>query len=708
MLFDNRKAWVLLLCLGTFWTAAPGCRTQPNALPIAPSADEAADRLGRLSDLVFDVYLPPETCRDNPELQRLAHDVRTSLHQAAATEPALKQMLESLAANSGVGELTREQVQTVLPARHASKDSRVRCLALAVRSAYLGAIYASPLGDRIANLAPAVLVSPDLEAYLRAHQPKLPPTRLVYDPASHAIKATNGRIDYVIVGSGPAGSVLAHELRRGGKTVILVERGPFVVPGAIDTRTVDWLRESFNRRTTADGAILTYLANTVGGGTTVNVDLAFAPTLPCVQQRIESWRKAGRLCEGQLSPKAVAGAYDWVREKIGTRPVSPEEVNANNRILQDGAAALGIEARLYHLNTYAPGRSPSPVTDKRSAVSGLLLEAMTDANNPLTLIPDAEVQRVRFVDRVGEDRRGGTVRHAVGIEWVMRRPQTRPGVIADPAGLGIGPGETVTLDADRVILAAGAVGSPALLLRSGLTNPAIGRGLVLHPALPILGRFDRPIDALKGTPATVYIDQFLATRGYAFEAMAARPTHVAAMIPAPPTKVFGLIHDFRRLGGFGVMLVDESSPDNRIVLAADGTPEIHYQLTEADQARFREGLATAVRLMFKAGAKEVILPTFEDLGRGPGATLTDESMADEVARLKFLPGATLLTAAHLQSSAKMGRDPATSVVDCDHRVWGTDNLFVVDGSVFPTSVGANPMQSIYTLAKLFADGQNRE
>ncbi len=121
-------------------------------------------------------------------------------------------------------------------------------------------------------------------------------------------------------------------------------------------------------------------------------------------------------------------------------------------------------------------------------------------------------------------------------------------------------------------------------------------------------------------------------------------------------------------------------------------------------------VAEGVRVMFRAGAKQVILPTAEDvLGVGrrslrQGAVLTRIEQAALVEKnLRFIPGETVVTSAHLQGSAKMGSNPANSVVSPELRVWGCANVWVMDSSVFPTSIGANPMQSVYTLAKVFAD-----
>jgi choline dehydrogenase-like flavoprotein len=230
--------------------------------------------------------------------------------------------------------------------------------------------------------------------------------------------------------------------------------------------------------------------------------------------------------------------------------------------------------------------------------------------------------------------------------------------------------------------------------------------------MPVLGKFDHVIDALKGTQASVYVDDHLVDRGYALESMSAPPEYAAVMSPGSAAHMFQMVRSFRELAGFGVMLIDTPAPQNRLLLDENGEPRIDYALSDADKARFRLGVAEAIRIMFKAGAKEVYLPTTEDVLSHPheaqfeATVLTDIAEADLAAKnLGFFPNQTILTSAHMQATDKMGSDPANSVVGRDFHVWGTQSLYIVDGSIFPTSIGANPMQSIYTFAKIFADRQ---
>lgn len=677
----------------------------------------AADSLRATHDALFTSFLPVEEVQKKPELVRMFLGARDGIWQAAGEVPDFRALitpfddLRSFGAACGLSDflnttgttffahLTATQRAHTLLLLYTCSSNDPRRLVMRVRNFYLSKTY-GPLQEPLTGTK-LNLYAPD--TFIEQHWPKLPATQLLYDREKKEITRKDGEIDYLIVGSGPAGSVLSHELRRGGKRVVLLERGSFTVPGAMETRLVDELKENNGNRTSVDGAIYIRNGMAVGGGSLVNVDLCFSPTLPSIQTKIAGWRREGRIRNDDFTLNELARAYEWVKAAIGTRVLSENEINANNRALWDGALRAGLHPKLYDLNTYPPGQSPYPVTDKRSAATELVLKALQDQHNPLSMLPDADVRRVLFDDRNGTSR-------ARGVELVARPPVGKPGVMADPNRLRIPPGEPVTIRARNVILSAGALGSPAILLRSSVPNGHIGRGVVLHAAMPAMGLFDHPIDALKGTQASVYVDDFLISQGFALESMSAEPLYAALMSPGPARHSFEVLMSYRNLAGFGVMLIDTPSAQNRVVLDARGEAQIDYTLSEPDKQRFRRGVAVAVRVMFKAGAKKVYLPTTEDILEGGShselrpAVLTDIRQADAVERkLRFIPNRTMVTSAHLQATNKMGSSPRDSVVSKEFRVWGTEGLYVVDGSVFPTSIGANPMQSIYTFAKIFAD-----
>jgi choline dehydrogenase-like flavoprotein len=691
------------------------CTNSDSKIQAPPPETRFETALHAVHNALFASFLPIDELPDDPHAEALLRTARDAIWQQTGNVPAVQALLAPFAdlrrfgqacgvanAIAGAGassfaELSAGKRQQVLVLLQNCSDSAPRRLAATVRNFYIVKGYGAVQGD-LTGVKLDLFAPPE---YIKSHTPHLPPTRLAYDSVKNELVEKDGQpIDVLIVGSGPAGSVLAHELRRNAKRVVLLERGSFVVPGSMETRLIDDLIDT---RTSLDGAIRIRNGMAVGGGSQVNVDLCFAPTSDAIRLKIEGWRKAGQIAPDEFTQAELGHEYEWVKHMIGTRTLSEREINLNNRVLWDGAKLYGLHPKLYDLNTYPPGHSPSPVTDKRSAESQLLIAALEDRSNPLGMLPDADVRRVLFD---GE--------RAAGVEVQMRSTIPEAGAITDPNGLKLPVGQKFTVHAKTVILSAGALGSPAILLRSGLKNDQIGRGIVLHPSMPIMGRFDHHIDVLTGTEASVYVDDHLADRGYALESMADQPLYAAIMSPGPALHSYQMIKAFRDLAGFGVMLIDTPQANNRLILDEFGAPEINYSLSEPDKRRFAKGVAEAIRIMFKAGAKEVYLPTTESILDQASATteirpqiFTSAEQAALVEKnLQFIPNRTMVTSAHMQATDKMGAAPENSVVAQDFHVWGTQSLYVVDGSIFPTSVGANPMQSIYTIAKIFADHWN--
>jgi len=707
---ETNRIRLALLFVVVAWSLQAGRRACAETTPSESSPDSA---LHRVHNALFEAWLPVDSLPLSDSLRALSVQLRDGLWKAVSRSPSIRSALSNLetSAQAPCGLGGRVEVGSFADLTLAARErllldllrcpaNDVRRLAMQLRLLYLNAIYSSSLGRTIAGLAPAT----PPEAPVVVVPPRFPPTWLVFDSLAHEIRARDGSIDDVIVGSGPAGSVLAYELRRSGRRVLVLDQGAFVLPGTMATRANPRLLENGGNRASVSGSVLFNNAESVGGGTAVNIDLVFSPTHPSVQSQLGKWRAQGRIAPNQLSLSALESADRWVKGMLGTRTPADSEINRNNRVLWNGAKRCGLHPRLYELNTYAPGQWPTRLTDKRSSVSALLLPAMLERDDPLALIPDAEVTRV-----IVEPGPGGSA--ARGVEFVVRAPWSSIGVLRDPLGLHLRPGDTLSVRAKRVVLCAGALGSSTILLRSRIPNPEIGRGIVGHIAVPVIGVFDKPIDATAGTPATVFVDDFAVSKGFMLEAMSADPEYAAMMVPGTGRHVFDVVRHYRYLAGFGVMLIDAPSRDNRITLDSSGKPEIHYEISASDRQRLRSAIAEGVRVMFKAGARRVMVPSHEDIYGGSPTPFefTSVRQIPRLARLlEFRPNATLVTSAHLQGSDKMGTQAAGSVVGTDCHVWGVTGLYVMDSSVFPSSVGANPMQSIYVMAKLFVDDLTRQ
>jgi hypothetical protein len=711
-------------------------------MPATPPVD--TQLIAKTHNAIFDTWFPldelPIPWSVKPEIAAIAAQVRTGMLKAFSgsslmtiltglTYPALLPFYPCLAqsqnmavkaflaATGGYGGLAVDQRTPLFSFFiEGSCGPESVMFAMILREAYLSGIWDLPLAVPLTEIQSPATFMQNVDIYSKVHAPNMPSSRIYYDPQSNSIKHKDGAIDCIVIGSGPGGATVAHQLWEAGKRVVLVEKGPWVVWGSMDTRSYSTLMFRQDKAVTSDNGIVLRSGETMGGGTTVNIDLAFSPLEAGIQARIGEWKEKGLIDPRFYTQENLSAAYQWVREKIQTRQLSQTELNQDNRVLWDGAEALGVDPRLYHLNRYPVGYSPSPVNDKRDAAKQLLLPAAEDVNNPLSIIPDASIGEV-LLERVP----GGQDVRATGVTLTMNAPWTTyENTVVDPCSLKIPTGTTVIVQADNVILAAGTIGTTRILLNTAKKNPAIanpriGKGLILHPSFPMIGVFDRQINLLEGLDSATFVDAFGVMPGFIFETMGGLPAYGAVVIPGSGKQVYEKIVKFNVCAGFGVMLVDTPSDSNCITLDDNGDPVLTYTLSEADKRRFRIGVALGIRMMFLAGAKSVIIPSNEnflnekDFDPMRGVYLTDTKHADLVEQyLNFIPNRTVLTAAHLQAANKMGPSPDIAVVSTRQRVWNVitsrevPNFYVMDSSIFPTSVGANPMQSIYTFAKIFA------
>lgn len=707
--------------------------------PVVPAA--VAQTHALLFELWFPVKqlpIPPEI---RPEIEAIATQVKAGM-LASFAQSSFLQVLEGmtmpaglpfyaclqqsqnavikkfLATPGGLGGLTVAEATEVLSYFFEGSCAPASTMvAMLIREAYLSGIWDLPLAVPLTVIQRPTTFVDDIAIYSKRNYPKVPPSWLTYNTATRTISAKEDVIDYLVIGSGPAGATVATELQKAGKRVVLIEQGPFIVWGSMDTMSYSRLMYKNNIAATSDNGVLVRSGQAMGGGTTVNIDLAFSPLEGTIQARVANWIEQGWIDGRFYTQERLVAAYQWVRNAICTREVTQCELNKDNQVLWDGANELGVNPALYHLNRFPQDLSPSPVTQKRDAARQLILGAMQDTENPLSVIPDVAIEEITF----GSAAPAGSV-YATGATLLVNAPWTEYGnTIVDPCGLGIVPGTTVSIQAKNVVLSAGTIGSACILLNTAkktpaVNNPRIGEGLIMHPSVPLIGVFEHRINLLEGLDSATFLDAFGVAPGFIFETMSGLPAYGALLIPGTGLEVYDRITKFNHSAGFGVMLVDTPSPGNRVRLENDGSVALDYALSENDKKRFRTGVALAVRMMFLAGAKEVIIPSNENfLGLDNfdpmvGSYLTNIEQADLIEKnLQFIPNRTLLTSAHLQASNKIGVSASTSVVSTRQNVWNVvtggeiPNLFVMDSSIFPTSVGANPMQSIYTFAKIFSD-----
>lgn len=504
--------------------------------------------------------------------------------------------------------------------------------------------------------------------------------------------------DILIVGSGAAGGVLAATLSEvTRRSIVLVEKGAHYTSGFFNQREWDMNRLYAERgaRSTADGAMAVRGGECVGGGTTVNYALALEPVIDVWERWKRERELTGFSFDATASDYGVPGlnmraSLADVRMRVNVGVPPDTAVNENNRVLERGCAALGITSRRFELNMrdclgcgYC---SEGCAYDRKQ---GTLVTYVPDAlARGVQLIHHCEIEGLEF------GRRHGAM-VAVGAHGTIRPTVRGSQLNSAPAG-------GVHIRAGLVVVAAGAIETPVLLQRSGHPDPhdLLGRGLILHPGLPIVGVMPSPLTNYRGITGTVYSDHFYASHGFYYETLFGHPVYGSVVLPGIGLEHYELLRQFDRIAGFGVMLIDTPARTNRIEWRrSDGARRINYRLAAGDRARLRIAARTGVEILFAAGAREVLLPSTESIG--PLAAPRFQRAADAVhcGALEFAPHRTTLSSSHCQATVKMGEELSNSMIDSRGESHYVRNLVVCDSSAFPDSCGANPMLSIMTMAR---------
>jgi choline dehydrogenase-like flavoprotein len=503
--------------------------------------------------------------------------------------------------------------------------------------------------------------------------------------------------DVLVIGSGAAGATVAATIaEKSDLSVILLEKGPYYGAESFNQRELDMMKllAQNGGRSTIDGAIPVAGGECVGGGTTVNYALAFDP-IPAVWER---WRHRFGVRGFSFDAKAndygiedlnIPSALREVRTRCNVHEPADDQVNDNNRLFLDGCRCLGVSARKFELNMQGCiGCGFCGQGCAYDAKRGTLVTYVQDAlRHGVKIIHRCTVDKILFEKTAG-------VARAVGVQAIVS--PTLPGSRSN----AVAPGP-ISISARLVVVSAGAIESPSLLIRSKAPDPAkrIGRGLVLHPSLPIAGVFNRRLTNYRGITGSYYSDYYYADHGFMFECLFDQPIDAAFALPGFGAEHFSLMRKYDQLAGFGAMLVDVSSPENRVTWEGDAGTSIRYRLTDFDKKRLRFAAARMVEVMLAAGADEAILTSHEALTPRGDATFNHAGDAKYCENLAFAPNATLVSSAHAQASVKMSEDPRLGSANSRGELHGATNLVICDSSAFPTSCGANPMIAIMTMAR---------
>lgn len=496
--------------------------------------------------------------------------------------------------------------------------------------------------------------------------------------------------DVVIVGSGAGGAVAAARLAEAGREVVILEEGEYLdAPDFSEDEAALMPRLFADQalRATVDGSILLLQGGAAGGGTTVNWMLM----LRAPDDVLDGWGRAFGT-EG-MSAAEMAPVFDLIEAEVHAREVPADAHAPSNRIILDGARALGWRASPVRINAAGCVRAGTCSLGCRydAKQSGLLTYLPRAFAAGARLYAGARVARVEVLDR--------TIGRAGAASAVPRKRVHA--VVRDPAS-----GEVrgrLTIDAPFVVLAAGAVGTPVILERSGLGGGGVGRYLRLHPTSGVMGRYDREMYPFAGVPQSMMCDEFTRrdANGFGFwiECPALQPGLGAAALTG-----FGAAHRhdmlaMRQTGALIVLVRDgsgETGSQGSVWLDRAGRTRIRYSLGAADRANLAAGVEACARLHLAAGAREAVSVHARPIRVTGGAGLAALRSA------AYGPNRISLFSAHVNGTCRMGVHPATSGTTPNGERHGVRGLYVVDGSLLPTSLGVNPQETIMAIASVIA------
>ena len=488
------------------------------------------------------------------------------------------------------------------------------------------------------------------------------------------------RYDVVIIGSGAGGGTVAQALlplARSGLRVLVLEQGPRFKDDEFSGRELDMAPQLYRDSggfLTADGTMTLAFAEAYGGSTLVYT----GTSLIAPERVIRQWNVPG------LDHADVARRSAKYAAENSVHRLPPEEINDNNRLFAEGARAAG----------YAVEQFPVNVKGCRgSSLCNLGCPNQAKQGTNRVQLPNAERGGVEVVTRasvlrVDPDR-------SLEIR-VSEKPAGAKGQASEWA-----PG-TYRVHAKAVVVAAGAIGSPALLLRSPLPLPPsrVGEGFTCHPALILVAVHPRPITNDVGHPKSFFVDRAVEER-FVLETCMYFPFTTAKAITGFGASHSTVMHAFPRQQQILVLAIDHATPGNRVSVNHAGDPVVEYRYTADTLDGLVRGNRAAARIFFAAGAAQVHAP-FADPSL---ITSQDAGRLDQLIDVRhWKPGKQTISAAHLMGGCGMGRSAADSVTDAWGRVHGVPWLRVADASLFPDAVEINPYLTIMALADRVAEG----
>ena len=485
--------------------------------------------------------------------------------------------------------------------------------------------------------------------------------------------------DIVIVGSGAGGGTVAQDLSPlcgDGVRIAVLEKGPKLRDEEFTGREVEMataLYEDGGGFLTAEQTMTLAFGSAYGGSTVVYTGTSLLPP----ERILQRWSVPGL---------TFADVEQRARKYMAENNVHLLEeslLNENNRLFVEGCRRLRYRVLQFPVNLKGC---------RGSSLCNLGCPNQAKQGTHRVQLPRAERNGVEVVTRCH-------VQRIENKKVFVKVSEKLEGNKGEPSTWEAG---EYQIDAKAVVVCAGAVNSPALLLRSGFGRilPRLGRGFTCHPALIMVAKHSQPITNTVGHPKSFYLDQFAESDHFLLETCMYFPFITAKAMVGFGEEHSRFMRAFPRLQMILVLACDEVDDHNRVTVDGDGRPVVHYRFTPEAIHGLVQGAITAAKISFAAGAVRAHVP----VAHSPTVERADRERLDQIAEnAEFKPGKLSISAAHLQGGCAMGSGPEDSVTDSYGRVHGVPWLYVADSSLFPNSLEINPYLTIMALADRVAE-----
>ena len=472
--------------------------------------------------------------------------------------------------------------------------------------------------------------------------------------------------DVVIVGSGAGGAPVAAELAEAGYDVIVLEEGSYYQTRDFTANTSQMVRQLYR-----DGGASIAIGNppimfqegrAVGGSTVINGGMSWRTP----ENILARWRDEAGLDD--LTAHSLEPYFERVEKRIHVAPMDHDAIGRDNWLLKKGADAKGWE-------TLGNLRNQAHCVGSNRCAFGCPTGAKQSAL--VSYIPRA----LHFGARVYAD---------VSVQRITMHGKRATGVIGS-VRTDDGAKHEIVVRAKLVVSSCGAIQTPALLARSGLTSRSgmLGQNLSLHPNVKVVALFDEDVSGWQGAHQAFQVREF-ADEGLGCFAAVNLPASIVAMSVPHRGKQLGQFMDqYNQMVVAGLLCEDTTTGHVKVI---NGRPQAFYNLAEHDAHNIQRGLVLLAELLFAAGAKRLLLPFHH---------AQELTSADEAHRVLSAPIPTKgweVVTVHMMGTAKMGSDRTTAVTDGYGFMHDVDRLLISDASVFPSPCRVNPMETIMALA----------